>query len=114
MNAKTLFLNDNKPPNRPLKLYHAWQILKDCPKWNDLCESPTQTFKDSSHSGNTVNFEEDEDDVVMPTPRLLGRDKHKNEKKKRKGFEGYLNQSGKFLSELVQQGNEAKEDRSES
>ena len=94
-------MNDNKPPNRPFKLYHAWQILKDCPKWNDLCESPTQTFKDSSHSGNTVNLEEDEDDVVMPTPRLLERDKQKDEKKKGKGVESYLNQSGKFLSELV-------------
>ncbi|XP_020412783.1 uncharacterized protein LOC109947265 [Prunus persica] len=111
MNAKTLFLNDNKPLNRPFKLYHAWQILKDCPKWNDLCESPTQTFKDSSHSGNTVNLEEDEDDVVMPTPRPLGRDKQKDEKKKGKCVESYLNQSGKFLSELIQQGNEAKEDR---
>ncbi|KAI5317417.1 hypothetical protein L3X38_037124 [Prunus dulcis] len=110
MNAKTLFLNNNKPPNRPFKLYHAWQILKDCPKWNDLCESPTQKFKDSSHSGNTVNLEEDEDGVVMPTPRPLGRDKHKDKKKKGKGVESYLNQSGKFLSELVQQGNEAKED----
>ena len=97
MNAKTFLLNDNKPPNRPFKLYHAWQILKDCPKWNDLCESPTQTFKDSSH----VNLEEDEDDVVMPTQKPLGRDKQKDEKKKGKGAEGYLNQSGKFLSELV-------------
>ncbi|CAL9004524.1 unnamed protein product, partial [Prunus brigantina] len=111
INAKTIFMNDNKPPNRPFKLYHAWQILKDCPKWNDLCESPTQLFKDSSHSGNTVNLEEDEDDAVMPTPRPLGRDKQKDEKKKGKGVESYLNQSGKFLSELVQQGNEAKEDR---
>ncbi|CAL2276594.1 unnamed protein product [Prunus armeniaca] len=83
MNAKTLFLNDNKPPNRPFKLYHAWQIFKDCSKWNDICESPTQTFKDSSHSGNTVNLEEDEDDVVMPTLRSLGRDKQKDEKKER-------------------------------
>ncbi|CAL8119411.1 unnamed protein product [Prunus armeniaca] len=83
----------------------------DCPKWNDLCESLTQTFKDSSHSGNTVNLEEDEDDVSMPTPRPLGRDKQKDERKKGKGVESYLNQSGKFLSELVQQGNEAKEDR---
>ncbi|CAL9005566.1 unnamed protein product [Prunus brigantina] len=56
-------------------LYHAWQILTDYSKWNDLCESPIQTFKDSSHSGNTINLEEDEDDVVMPTPRPLGRDK---------------------------------------
>ncbi|CAL2266382.1 unnamed protein product [Prunus armeniaca] len=32
-------------------------------------------------------------------------------KKKGKDVESYLNQSGKFLSELVQQGNEAKEDR---
>ncbi|CAL9005733.1 unnamed protein product [Prunus brigantina] len=93
INAKTNFMNDNKPPNRPFKLYHAWQILKDCPKWNDLCESPTQSFKDSSHSGNTVNLEEDEDDA------------------KGKGVESYLNQSGNFLSELVQQGNEAKDDR---
>ena len=108
MNAKTLFLNDNKSPNRPFKLYHAWQILKDCPKWNDLCESPTQTFKDSSHSGNTVNLEEDEDDVQQPTPRPLGRDKQKAAKKKGKCVESYLNQSGKFLPELVQQGNEAK------
>ncbi|CAL9000601.1 unnamed protein product [Prunus brigantina] len=30
--AKTIFLNDNKPLNRPFKLYHAWEILKDCPK----------------------------------------------------------------------------------
>ncbi|CAL9024264.1 unnamed protein product [Prunus brigantina] len=111
MNAKTLFLNDNKPPNRPFKLYHAWQILKNCPEWTDLCGSPTQTFKDSSHGGNTVNLEEDEDDVVMPTPRSLGRDKQKDEKKKGKSVESYLNQSGKFLFELVQQGNEAKEDR---
>ncbi|CAL8151533.1 unnamed protein product [Prunus armeniaca] len=84
INAKTIFLNDNKPPNRPFKLYHAWQILKDCQKWNDLCESLTQSFKDSSHSGNTVNLEEDEDDVVMPTPRPLGRDKQKDEKRKGK------------------------------
>ncbi|CAL2259735.1 unnamed protein product [Prunus armeniaca] len=111
INAKTIFMNDNKPPNRPFKLYHAWQILKDCPKWNDLCVSPTQSFKDSSHSGNTINLEEDEDDAVMPTPRPLGRDKQKDEKKKGKGIESYLNQSGKFLSELVQQENEAKEDR---
>ncbi|KAI5342946.1 hypothetical protein L3X38_010822 [Prunus dulcis] len=111
MNAETLFLNDNKLPNRPFKLCHAWQILKDCPKWNDLCESPTQTFKDISHSGNTVNLEEDEDDMVMPTPRPLGRDKQNDEKKKGKGVESYLNQSGKFLFELIQQGNEAKEDR---
>ncbi|XP_034218998.1 uncharacterized protein LOC117630371 [Prunus dulcis] len=40
--AKTIFLNDNKPPNRPFKLYHAWEILKDCPKWNDINEPPTQ------------------------------------------------------------------------
>ncbi|KAI5351956.1 hypothetical protein L3X38_004847 [Prunus dulcis] len=110
MNAKTFLLNDNKPPNRPFKLYHAWQILKDCPKWNDLCEFPTQTFKDSSHSGNTINLEEDEDDVVMPTPRPLGREKQNDEKMKGKGVEGYLNQSGKFLFELVQQGNGTKED----
>ncbi|CAL2246305.1 unnamed protein product [Prunus armeniaca] len=110
INAKILFLNNNKPLNMPFKLYHAWQILKDCLKWNDLCESPTQTFKDSSHSGNTVILEENEDDVVMRTPRPLGRDKQKDEKKKGKGVESYLNQSGKFLSELVQQGNEAKED----
>ncbi|CAL9005680.1 unnamed protein product [Prunus brigantina] len=32
-------------------------------------------------------------------------------KKKGKGVESYLNQSGNFLSELVQQGNEAKDDR---
>ncbi|CAL9004604.1 unnamed protein product [Prunus brigantina] len=32
-------------------------------------------------------------------------------KKKGKGVEGYLNQNGKFLSELDQQGNEAKKDR---
>ncbi|KAI5344670.1 hypothetical protein L3X38_012547 [Prunus dulcis] len=31
-------------------------------------------------------------------------------KKKGKGVEGYLNQNGKFLFELVQQGNEANED----
>ncbi|CAL2237769.1 unnamed protein product [Prunus armeniaca] len=49
MNTKALFLSDNKPPNRPFKLYHA--------------------------CGNTVNLEEDEDDVVMPTPKPLGRDK---------------------------------------
>ncbi|CAL2248399.1 unnamed protein product [Prunus armeniaca] len=83
----------------------------DCPKWNYLCESLTQTFKDSSHSGNTVNLEEDEDDVVMLTPRPLGRGKQKDEKKKGKDVESYLNQSGKFLSKLVQQGNKAKEDR---
>ncbi|CAL2270188.1 unnamed protein product [Prunus armeniaca] len=81
MNTKTLFLNDKKPPNRPFKF------------------------------GNTVNLEEDEDDVVMPTPRPLGRDNQKNENKKGKCVESYLNQSGKFLSELVQQGNEANEDR---
>ncbi|CAL8992811.1 unnamed protein product [Prunus brigantina] len=57
-----------------------------------------------------VKLEEDEDDVVMPTPRLLGRDKQKDEKKKGKDVEGYLNQSGKFLFELVQQENEARED----
>ncbi|BBH02126.1 hypothetical protein Prudu_012597 [Prunus dulcis] len=91
MNAKILFLNDNKPPNMPFKLYLAWQILKDCPKWNDLCESPAQTFKDSSHSGNIVNLEEEEDDVIMTTPRPLGRDKQKDEKKKGKGVESYLN-----------------------
>ncbi|XP_021805783.1 uncharacterized protein LOC110749889 [Prunus avium] len=84
MNAKIIFLTDNKPPNRTFKLYYAWKILKDCPKWNDLCESLTQTFKDSSHSGNIVNLEEDEDDVVMPTPRPLGRDKQKDEKRKEK------------------------------
>ncbi|KAI5342965.1 hypothetical protein L3X38_010841 [Prunus dulcis] len=49
--------------------------------------------------------------MVMPTPRPLGRDKQKDEKKKGKGVESYLNQSGKFLFELIQQGNEAKEDR---
>ncbi|KAI5337898.1 hypothetical protein L3X38_017169 [Prunus dulcis] len=38
--AKTIFLNDNKPPNKPFKLYHAWEILKDCPKWNDMNEPP--------------------------------------------------------------------------
>ena len=97
--------------NRHFKLYHAWQILKDCPKWNDLCESPTQTFKDSSHSINIVNLEEDEDDVVMATPRSLGRHKQNDEKKKEKGVESYLNQSGKFLFELVQQGNEVKKDK---
>ncbi|KAI5316623.1 hypothetical protein L3X38_036330 [Prunus dulcis] len=64
-----------------------------------------------SGSNLEVNLEEDEDDVVMPTPRPLGRDKQNVEKKKGKGVEGYLNQSGKFFSKLVQQGNEAKEDR---
>ncbi|KAI5342978.1 hypothetical protein L3X38_010854 [Prunus dulcis] len=92
-------------------MYNKGQCKAYCPKWNDLCESPTQTFKDSSHSGNTVNLEEDEDGMVMPTPRPLGRDKQKDEKKKGKGVESYLNQSGKFLFELIQQGNEAKEDR---
>ncbi|KAI5322946.1 hypothetical protein L3X38_032018 [Prunus dulcis] len=57
-------------------------------------------------SGSNLEDVEDEDDVVMPTPKPLGRDKQKDEKKKGKGAEGYLNQSGKFLSELVQQGNE--------
>ncbi|CAL8988737.1 unnamed protein product [Prunus brigantina] len=33
--------------------------------------------------GNIVNLEEDEDDVVMPTPRPLGIDKQKDEKKER-------------------------------
>ncbi|CAL8093756.1 unnamed protein product [Prunus armeniaca] len=26
--AESIFLNDNKPPNMPFKLYHAWKILK--------------------------------------------------------------------------------------
>ncbi|CAL8087580.1 unnamed protein product [Prunus armeniaca] len=55
---------------------------KDCPKWNDLCVSPTLIFKDSSHNGNTVNLEEDEDDVVMPTPRLLGEINRRMKKRK--------------------------------
>ncbi|KAI5316894.1 hypothetical protein L3X38_036601 [Prunus dulcis] len=62
-------------------------------------------------SGSNLEDVEDEDDVVMSTPRLLGRDKQKDEKKKGKCVESYLNQSSKLLSELVQRGNEAKEDR---
>ncbi|KAI5351119.1 hypothetical protein L3X38_004010 [Prunus dulcis] len=85
MNAKTLFLNDNKPPNGPVKLYHAWQILKDCPKWNDLGYLPhTHSKILLTVAIQPINLEEDEDDIVMPTPRPLERDKQKDEKKKGK------------------------------
>ncbi|CAL2231377.1 unnamed protein product [Prunus armeniaca] len=82
--------------------------------WNNQNQAPTPTPRDSSHSGHTVNLEEDDDDVVMPTSKQLGRDKHKVAQNKGKSIEGNLNQSGKFLSELVQQRNELKEDRGES
>ena len=82
MYAKTIFLNDNKPPNRPFKLYHAWEILKDCPKWNDINEPPTQ--RSSGASASMVNLDNDADEITMPSPRLDGRDKQKAAKKKRK------------------------------
>lgn len=90
MHAKIFFFfwNDNRVINRPFKLDHVWQILKDCLKWNDQNQAPTPTPKDSSHSGHTVNLEEDDDDVVMPTPRQLGRDKQKVAKIKGKVLKG--------------------------
>ncbi|CAL9004197.1 unnamed protein product [Prunus brigantina] len=79
--AKTIFLNDNKPPNRPFKLYHAWEILKDCPKWNDINEPPTQ--RSSGASASMVNLDNDADEITMPSPRPEGRDKQKAAKKKK-------------------------------
>ena len=67
---KTLFLNDNKPPNRPSKLYHAWKILKDYPKWNDINEPPTQ--RSSGVSASMVNLDNDADKITMPSPRPEG------------------------------------------
>ncbi|CAL8170185.1 unnamed protein product [Prunus armeniaca] len=68
--AKTIFLNDNKPPNRPFKLYHNWEILKDCPKWNDINEPPTQHSFGASAS--MVNLDNDADDITMLSPRPEG------------------------------------------
>ncbi|CAL9019998.1 unnamed protein product [Prunus brigantina] len=80
--AKTIFLNDNKPPNRPFKLYHAWEILKDCPKWNDINEPPTQ--RSSGVSASIVNLDNNADDITMPSPRPEGRDKQKAATKKKR------------------------------
>ncbi|CAL2258422.1 unnamed protein product [Prunus armeniaca] len=67
VHAKTIFLNDNKPPNRSFKLYHACKILKDCPKWNDINEPPTQCSFGASAS--MVNLDNDADDITMPRSR---------------------------------------------
>ena len=81
MYAKTIFLNDNKPPNRPFKLYHAWVILKDCPKWNDINEPPTQ--RSSEASASMVNLDNDANDITMPSTRPERQDKQKAAKKKK-------------------------------
>ncbi|KAI5337843.1 hypothetical protein L3X38_017114 [Prunus dulcis] len=65
--AKTIFFNDNKPPNRPFKLYHAWEILKDCPNGNYINGPPTQPS--SGVSASMVNLDDDADDITMPGPR---------------------------------------------
>ncbi|CAL9028461.1 unnamed protein product [Prunus brigantina] len=82
MYAKTIFLNDNKPPNRHFKLYYAWEILKDCPKWNDINKPPTQCSFGASAS--MVNLDNDVDNITMPSPMLEGQDKQKAAKKKEK------------------------------
>ncbi|KAI5327030.1 hypothetical protein L3X38_026426 [Prunus dulcis] len=80
--AKTIFHNDNKPPNGPFNLYHAWEILKDCPKWNNINKPPAQCSFGASAS--MVNLDNDVDDITMPSPRLEGRDKQKVAKKKKR------------------------------
>ncbi|CAL9003886.1 unnamed protein product, partial [Prunus brigantina] len=104
MCAKMIFLNDNKPPNRPFKLYHAWEILKDCPKWNNINEPPTQ--HSSGASASMVNLDNDADDIIMPSPRLERQDKQKaaQTKTKRRGnaFEEDRRQKLNILDKFVQ------------
>ncbi|KAL6272654.1 hypothetical protein ACE6H2_023346 [Prunus campanulata] len=107
--AKTIFLNDNKPPNRPFKLYHAWEILKDCPKWNDINEPPTQ--RSSGASASMVNLDNDADEITMPSPRPEGRDKQKAAKKKGKMADTSQQKRDKYLETLVEQGTAFEEDR---
>ncbi|MFW8303824.1 hypothetical protein, partial [Klebsiella pneumoniae] len=65
----------------PFKLYHAWEILKDCPKWNYINGPPTQ--HSSRASASMVNLDNDAEDITMPSPRSEGRDKQKAGKKKK-------------------------------
>ncbi|KAI5327287.1 hypothetical protein L3X38_026683 [Prunus dulcis] len=82
VHAKTIFLIDNKPLNRPFKLYHAWKILKDCPKWNNINDPLTQ--RSSGASASMVNLDNDVDNIAMPSPRPEGWDKQKAAQKKGK------------------------------
>ncbi|CAL8993495.1 unnamed protein product [Prunus brigantina] len=70
------------PLNRPFNLHHAWEILKDCPKWKDINEPPTQ--RSSRASASMVNLDNNADDITMPSPRHEGRDKQKAAKKEKK------------------------------
>ncbi|CAL9025587.1 unnamed protein product [Prunus brigantina] len=112
MYAKTIFLNDNKLPNRPFKLYHTSEILKGCPKWNDINKPPTQ--RSSGASASMVNLDNDADEISPCLVQGLGgRDKQKaaKKKKKRKMANPSKQTRDKYLESLIKQGIAFEEDR---
>ena len=77
--------------NQAFKLHHAWNILKDCPRWRtDANQQCGRLFHNEAPPPNDVNegvnFADNEGiDQMSPTssfPRPPGRDKQKEAKRK--------------------------------
>ncbi|XP_070663186.1 uncharacterized protein [Malus domestica] len=105
--AMAIYKIRTTPKNQAFKLHHAWNILKDCPRWginaNQQCG---RLFHNEAPPPNDVNkgvnFADNEGvNQMSPTsslPRPSGRDKQKEAKRKGKSQDPIREQ---FASEMA-------------
>ena len=103
----TIYKIRTTPKNQAFKLHHAWNILKDCPRWgtnaNQQCGRLFHSEAPPPNDVNEgVNFADNEGvEQMNPTPsfaRPPGRDKQKEAKRKGKSQDPIRAQ---FASEMV-------------
>ena len=89
----TIYKTRTTPKNQAFKLHHAWNILKDCPRWGtDANQQCGRLFHNEAPPPNDVNEGvnfADNEGVEQMTPtssfaRPPGRDKQKEAKRKGK------------------------------
>ncbi|XP_050135474.1 uncharacterized protein LOC126611299 [Malus sylvestris] len=105
--AMAIYKTRTTPKNQTFKLHHAWNILKDCPRWGtDVNQQCGRLFHNEAPPPNDinegVNFADNEGiDQMSPTsslPRPSGGDKQKEAKRKGKSQDPIRAQ---FASEMA-------------
>ena len=88
------------PKNQVFKLQHAWDVLKDCPRWaTDADQQWGRQFqREAAPRNEGVNEGVDEMTPSPSLPRPPGRDKQKEAKRKGKSQDST---SGQFATEIT-------------
>jgi hypothetical protein len=65
------------------KLFHAWNILKDFPKWQDIHQS--SMARSSQHIEDDVVSLDDDESMTVPTPRQGQKDEISKRQQRKRG-----------------------------